>query len=690
MSTINVSISNLNNRTIFNTENEQPTGVQGTGVPAQIGETSHTVATNPQTQTSQSVGQGGQPFPSSVDTNVTTNVTTQLGVQNTPVQPQPIENRTVAAAGQTTAADQANAPRPKAYKFTFAQLEAICDGEYNVGEVALDKNGKLTKINNHVTMSFLNKTVMSPADNARLRQQIYDCIVDQFDADQLDGDLAQDVKDALTNNLKDILFGEGRDSQSLSRDELGYLLRIGIKSDFLLNNPDVLKDKMAEIRNFKQGRWEESATWQSSKEALILERNSNPSNDRIRSRYLQTMQSMIKGLDTVDRQQVRDPGEGMIVSAALKQGNLSNVCAVSVNAKRDVVRNALRPFADELKRQLFADAPNGLKSVVGLRRHVHVNELTFGGVPEDILNNAVNRDLRLDSETFGGVCIYKDDFAALVTAAVEQVNVQDVSNEDRLKSNFCEKLMELLKNFAKSRLDRLNGPHTNPAKALQAKTYLRQSFYSYDKGGKKTTVGTNFCFMNSVINSVLASNNAKAKAKLAEIFTENGFKLYNNNGRRQMHTIDNGLLSKDGNISFYEQSLNQHFKQVKGKQYDYSAGDNADAEKVLGMRKVNLPEQEGVAYGDPSKYKANFTTFLNTLNGHLRSGRFVTYCDGSHFVAVKGIELLKNGAVKMSIVDDRANEKGKYEYDRTFMPSEFYNMCANLSFDVLEWPPEVQ
>ena len=681
MSTINVSLSNVNNP-LQNVGFQQPS-VSETGNQVQLGETTHTVATNP--QATQNIAPGGQPFPSSVDTNVTTNVTTQLGVQNTPVQPQPIENRTVAAAGQTTAAGQANAPRPKAYKFTFAQLKAICNGDYNVGEVALDKNGKLTKVNNHVTMSFLNKTVMSPAANARLRQQICDCIVDQFFAN-----LAQDVKDALTNNLKDILLGEGRDSQSLSRDELKYLLHSGLEGGLLHENLGALKSGLAEIRNFKQGHWEGSATWQSSKDELIGEGNADPSNDRIRSRYLLHMRSMIKGLDTVEGQQVRDPGEGMIVSAALKQGNLSNVCAVSVNAKRDVVRNALRPFAEELKRQLFADAPNGQKSVVGLRRHVHVNELTFGGVPEDILNNAVNRDLRLDSETFGGVCIYKDDFAALVTAAVEQVNVQDVSNEDRLKSNFCEKLMELLKNFAKSRLDRLNGPHTNPAKALRAKTYLRQSFYSYDKGGKKTTVGTNFCFMNSVINSVLASNNAKAKAKLAEIFTENGFKLYNNNGRRQMHTIDNGLLSKDGNISFYEQSLNQHFKLVKGQNYDYSAGDNADAEKVLGMRKVNLPEQEGVAYGDPSKYKANLTTFLNTLNGHLRSGRFVTYCDGSHFVAVKGIELLKNGAVKMSIVDDRANEKGKYEYDRTFMPSEFYNMCANLSFDVLEWPPEVQ
>lgn len=679
------------------TGNEQETTVPGGSTTIQMGDASHVVA--PDTQTPQPLGQGGQPFPNTVDPNVTANATTQLGVPNTPAQPQPIENRTVAdanqtgATNQTTAAGQAKAP-PKSYKFTFKQLNDICNGEYNVGEVALDKNGKLTKINNHVNMGFLNKTVTSPADNARLRQQVYDCIVDRFDAN-----LAQDVKDALTNNLKDILFGEGRSTQSLSRDELGYLLRAGIEHEFLLSNPDALKAKMSEIRNFKLGRWEESATWQSSKDELFLERNSDPSNDRIRSRYLLHMRRMIKGLDTVNGQEVRGPGDGMIASAISKKVNFDNVCAVSVNAKRDVVRNVLRPFADELKGQ-FADSPYGLKDVVSLRHHLRVRLVALDGMSLEAVEPTLNASRNFEFGKYGNASIYKDDFAALMSAAVEQVDAQDVSDADKLKKAFCNKLMELTENFCKSRLDRLNGPNTNPAKALQAnanpksktKTYLRQCFYSFDHQGKKNTRGTNFCFMNSVINSVLASNNKKAQEKLAGMFTENGLKLYDNNGELQEHKYDNPALSKDGNVSFYEQSLNNHFKLLNGQQYDYSAGNSFDAAKALGMREVEqehkfafaIPMDDNGMITDPHVLKERQKAYVDELNGHIRSGKFAVQADGNHFVAVKGVELLKNGLVKVSIVDDRADFSGKFEYDRMYTFAQFQAFSAQI--DVLSWP----
>lgn len=676
--------TNVNNSVLISSNlrvyggNEQTTPVPNEGTTVQMGETSRIV--RPDAQTAQTLGPGEQPFPNAINPNTTTDVTARLGVPNASEQPQPIESRTVVAANQARA-------QPKSFKFTFKQLLVICDGDYNVGEIALDKNGKLTKINNHVTMGFLNKTVTSPADNARLRQQVYDCIVDRFG-----DDLDQDAKD----KLKDILFGEGRSAQSLSRDELKCLLVGGLRNGLLRDDLNALKDGMAEIRNFKLGRWEESATWQSSRDELIGKGWADPSNDQIRSRYLLHMKNVIKGLDTVSGQEVRGPGDGMIASAISKKVNLDSVCAVSVNAKRDVVRNVLRPLADELKGQ-FADTPYGQKSIVDLRNRIRSVRLECEkfvdreGALKPVLDN--------ERQMFKNMCIYKDDFAALVTAAGEQTDAQDVSDADKLKADFCDKLLKLTGDFCNSRFDRMDGPHTNPATALEAngnpkaKTYLRQSFYSFDFQGKKNTRGTNFCFMNSVINSVLASNNAKAKGKLAEMFTPDGFKLYDGNGELREHTYFNPALSKDGNISFYEQSLNNHFKLLKGQQYNYSAGESQDAAKALGMREVDqehkfsfvVPtDEEGKEITDPQVLKERQKAYVDELNGHLRSGRFAVLNEGSHFVAITGVELLKNGLVKMSIVDDRADVFGKFEYDRMYTFDQFKNYSAQI--DVLSWP----
>ena len=355
-STVNNNILISGNPQVYG-GNEQTTPVPNEGVPVQMGDTARVV--KPDTQTTPSVGQGGQPFPNAVDPNVTANATAQLGVPNASEQPQPIESRTVVAANQARA-------QPKSYKFTYKQLLDICYGDYNVGEIALDKNGKLKKINNHVTMGFLNKTVTSPADNARLRQQVYDCIVDRFGAN-----LDQDAKD----KLKDILFGEGRSAQSLSRDELKCLLVCGLRDGLLHDDLNALKYGMAEIRNFKLGRWEESATWQSSRDELIGDGLANPPNDQIRSQYLMHMQSVIKGLDTMKVQNVRGPGDGMIASASSKKVNLDNVCAVSVNAKRDVVRNVLRPLADE---RIPRRSPQEITSV-----HVHFRNPPRKSAPQE-------------------------------------------------------------------------------------------------------------------------------------------------------------------------------------------------------------------------------------------------------------------------------------------------------------------
>lgn len=223
---------------------------------------------------------------------------------------------------------------------------------------------------------------------------------------------------------------------------------------------------------------------------------------------------------------------------------------------------------DTLKDNLLGESRASQLDVADMLYEISKMAMMENGELESYQEAKLRFDLRNGRKTYGNICIYKDDFAALATVAGKLVAAQDVSDVDELKRKFCGTLADRMAFFAKSRLGRIDGPHTNPAKALEenkkpearTKTYLRQCFYSCDTDKGKFTGGTTFCFMNSVVNSVLASNNENAKKKLAGMFTESGFKLYDNNGTLQEHTYANPGLSKDGNISLYEQSLNNHFK----------------------------------------------------------------------------------------------------------------------------------
>ena len=639
-------MSKLSNVSVIRTAPQQfgnagQAGDAKTSAKVRLGSNEHTVA--PGKGTSQPVTQAAA-FPQKADAGTIANAKAKLGVKSP--------------------------PKPKkSYAFTYKQLEEISSGDYNVGEIALNWKGKLKKINNQTGFfAYKNTTVSSSADNARLRNQIYSCIVDHQQ------ETGHPLSDKAKAALADILFGEGRNIQSLSRDELGCLLA-GVEAGKLddKSRQGMLKTRLEDIRMFKTGDWEKSPTWRNAKAALP--QDSANDNEAIKASYLSRMKDLIKGLKT-------DPGNAI-------------VSQVSANAKQDAMRNSLRDsfrgigLADEKGHSSFNQ--DGLANVAGLLAKL---KKTAGDLIKD---SGFKPD--------GKICIHRDDFEAIVNAAV--VNAKNPGQA-------YGQVAWGLENFVAGRVRRRDSAQTNPALALEAnsvpnakKTYIRQSDYKKDINGVSKAHGSNFCFFNSVINAVLANGKPEAQDKLKGLFNKQGFTLHDKKGEKSSYKYGGGDMSHDGSLSYYEQALNMHFKKFNGANYNYSAGHPEDAAKALGMKVVIPSTTDRFLFGvqethdrEPGKDpKTIFTSkdvepaYVGELKENIKAGNFVTmfvsdFPNDSHFVAVKGIELLKNGSVKVSVVDDRPHG-GSYEYDRTLTFNEFHSCVGSSGITVLEWPKEV-
>lgn len=100
--------------------------------------------------------------------------------------------------------------------FTFAELESKVNGKYNRGELRLDADGKLHRLNNHVwTQLFNNKTTDYQA-NINVREAIYNSISARFGGSE-----------GVTQYLKvaqEALIGIGNIGKPISRDEVRAII----------------------------------------------------------------------------------------------------------------------------------------------------------------------------------------------------------------------------------------------------------------------------------------------------------------------------------------------------------------------------------------------------------------------------------------------------------------------------------
>lgn len=648
MSTVNGSLSP--NIPVIHTETDPSTAVPGTSVSVQLGGNTHVVA--PNTRETQSVGQGGTSFPSTLNQDVTANASMRLGMPTATSQNQPVGSRKVGAA------EQAEVPE-KSYKFTFRQLDDIAKGTYNVGEVVLGKGGVLMKANNHVHRTKKNTVITSPQENARLRQQVFDCIADQY---RLGG--------GEKEILKGILLDGGRASLSLSRDELGRLLK-GVKDGQLGNGIDDLKADLDDIRKFKIGDWVNTRAWQGmqanyqkSKDQIIEVKVDGAPADilqsALRADFMRKMRDggLIKGLQTdIDNDVVRE---------------------VSENAKFDFARSLVDNEQVRYNNGGMGFARRLLESLFRATRQ-----------PGQYGNQKIDNRLQ----------IYRGDVLNLVHASMPVLNnkVRDgrfISWEERAKS-FANELLKKVEDFCETRLARRDPDYANPGKILEnnakpdgRKMYIRQTFNRCDIDGKPGELGSQFCFFNSVVNAVMAGGRPEDQAKLSEMFTKQGFTLRDRDGNPHTYAYDSQALPRGGNYSLYEETLNEHFKLIKDERYYYSAGDASDAAIALGMNGVEWSGQSEYAYpgeGENRSEEVRQRACVNDLNKFINDGKFVTYCEDGHYVAVKGLELADDGSVKLSIVDDRADRNGRYEYEKTYAKDHFKVLCMTLAFSVLEW-----
>lgn len=106
--------------------------------------------------------------------------------------------------------------------FEYQDLKnLVMDSTYNRGELRLNSKGELETVNSHVSMTWKNHEVTSREENARVRSAVYNSI-----ESRLTGSTGG-PKDAVQKFLKVVrqtLFADGAAGESLSRDEVRYLL----------------------------------------------------------------------------------------------------------------------------------------------------------------------------------------------------------------------------------------------------------------------------------------------------------------------------------------------------------------------------------------------------------------------------------------------------------------------------------
>lgn len=106
--------------------------------------------------------------------------------------------------------------------FSFAKLDEITSGDFNVGELKINADGSLDKINNHVRgFRWKNKVKLTPEQNLEVRKQTWKCLeMTCKDPDRLN-EFPGRMK---LETVKKLLLNERDRTVALSRDEVHFLI----------------------------------------------------------------------------------------------------------------------------------------------------------------------------------------------------------------------------------------------------------------------------------------------------------------------------------------------------------------------------------------------------------------------------------------------------------------------------------
>lgn len=105
-----------------------------------------------------------------------------------------------------------------ALNFTYDQLKKKVNGEKNVGELKFGSDGKLHRVNNHVTFTSWNKTVLTGEENFEARSVIWKLIDSRWSSDR------SDVRLLMLNEVRELLLGNDVAYAPVSRDEVRLII----------------------------------------------------------------------------------------------------------------------------------------------------------------------------------------------------------------------------------------------------------------------------------------------------------------------------------------------------------------------------------------------------------------------------------------------------------------------------------
>lgn len=134
---------------------------------------------------------------------------------------------------------------PASMGFDFKALKKISDGRHNVGELVINGDGSLGKINNHVGFfSYKNTVRTTPEQNLDVRRRVYYCLKMEYQG--------KPGSQALLERACRLLLNKGDRESSLSRDEVNFLVG-------MLKNEKGLSWKYSEsnykdLHDYKMGR----------------------------------------------------------------------------------------------------------------------------------------------------------------------------------------------------------------------------------------------------------------------------------------------------------------------------------------------------------------------------------------------------------------------------------------------------
>ena len=551
--------------------------------------------------------------------------------------------------------------------FTFADLDNMSKGTYNVGELRLTNAGKLEKINNHVWVKSGENTIrLTPEQNFNVRDKVCQCLERKFPSSNL-----------LESTIRPLLIGTEYRSQALSRDEIRFLITMLENERDGKPQGDYTCAKFLMLHEYKMG----SREHENLVESLF-----------------------VKGVATAgEKNDAKALGIARAVSANARQGVVATFLAKIKAAVRALFNAAEKVDYNEVqnlvRRQFCSEGTNPAPLVGMESKPVYFSIQAL----DTLIKKSEN------------AAIFSDDFQPQTNQPV------DANFWNTCKAKVGEKFIEQLGDLHTKHKDLKIQLKQSPFDLL----LILNAAYSQKQSTAiflRQTPGSNMCFFNCVVNGMLHAaakmGNEAYKNKLIELFSMNGCKLRNPNGADVTYSYEQ-LPSWNGKFNILEQHVVNHIDNCNRnlpRNQKWEALSIMTALKMLGLREQtewnnpgnwNLPPEFQPAEVAAMSPKDKILAFLKDLQKGPEKNMLFAFVEqvplksDSHYYTLcppesadlegclvydeSGSNLI---GVKVHVISDRADgPQHEYEYDKVLSVDELFGRTAEtLDFTAYKLP----